>query len=274
MRCDFHLHSRCSDGSDTMEELFQRCRDRGLEAVALTDHDRVDHLDRAEALATSVGLSFVRGVEISAAGPEGFPGAGRKVHLLGLFLQQDASAIEALCAPIRHARHAQSLRQADILRTVGYELPPQELADACQESGVLYKQHLMEALIKRGQADGQYGEVYRKLFKAGGPLTGDITYAHPFEAIRAIRASGGIAVLAHPGLYDNWDLVPALVEAGLGGIEVDHPSLGPNDQARSQALVSQFGLFASGGSDWHGSYGDEGPPGSHGCTQGPTLMKS
>jgi len=263
MASDFHLHSRCSDGSDTLEELFVRCRDRGLDTVALTDHDRVDHLDRAKKIATDVGLRFVRGVEISAVGPEGFPGSGQKVHILGLFLGPDASAIEVLCAPIRAARHAQSLRQADILRHLGYELPAEELAEACKESGVLYKQHLMEALIRRGKADGQYGDVYRSLFKAGGPLVGDIQYADAFEAIRAVRCSGGVAVLAHPGLYKTWDLVPALVEAGLGGIEVDHPSMGVDDQARSQDLADRFSLMTSGGSDWHGTYGEEGPPGTH-----------
>jgi predicted metal-dependent phosphoesterase TrpH len=107
-------------------------------------------------------------------------------------------------------------------------------------------------LIKKGLTDSIYSDLYRELFKGEGPAAGDITYVDVFQALEAIQADGGKAVLAHPGQQNTWDLVPALAEKGLWGIELHHEDHGPAERKRVAQLAGEYGLSMTGGSDDHG----------------------
>lgn len=262
MASDLHLHSSFSDGSLKSSELFSLCASRGLQAISLVDHDRVDHLPGLVADASKAGLRLIPGVEISAAIPPGYPGAGKKVHVLGYHFKPEAGAIDTLCSPMRQARHQLSLSLIDLLQKRGYTPRLPQILERAKDSGVIYKQHIMADLVAQGQADGLYGRVYQEEFKAPGKALPDIKYVTVFDAIRAIQEDGGLAVLAHPSLYESWDILGPAMDAGLGGIETAHPSLSPTESERAEILALHHGLLRSGGSDYHGSYGDEPLPGT------------
>ncbi len=261
MIADLHVHTRFSDGSYTARELVVEAKRKNLSHVAVVDHDTTAGLPIIASLAQRAGLGMIPGVEISAFDTR----TSRKIHLLGYRLPLPAPHVEALCAPIRERRDARTREQVQALLEAGYPITLEEVEEIAADSfspeeldvweGVLFKQHVMELLVKKGAASQMYGDLYRALFKDDGICAGDIEYVDLFEALGAIRADGGVAVLAHPGQQESFDLIPSLVEAGLAGIEVFHPDHSPEDTARARALAEDFDLIEVGGTDDHGTFG-------------------
>lgn len=264
MKADLHLHSTFSDGSMGPGEILLAARRAGLGAIAITDHDTSAHVALSVELGRRYGVASIPGIEISAYDFQ----RGRKVHILGYGFRLPAFSIEGLCAPLREARHANSLRAIERLRELGYPIDADEVAAAFGCPPVLYKQHLMALLTSKDLADGIYGSAYRRLFKGDGPCSGDIVYVDAFDAVEAVKRDGGLAFLAHPGQTDSFDLVPALVEAGLDGIEVNHSDNGPAQREKTRSLCALHSLLASGGSDAHGSLGQEPGVGGVTCPEG------
>ncbi len=251
MRGDLHIHSRYSDGSYSHGDALLRAKEAGLSFVSFTDHDTVAGSAAAVELGITMGISVIPGVEISA-----WDQASRhKVHILGYGYRPEASHITALCAPLLAARQANTLRQLALLQNAGYPISIELVRAAAHGAPVLYKQHLMRVLVDAGLDDDLYGPLYRSLFKGAGLAAGDIDYVDARDAVRAIVADGGLAVLAHPGQLDNWDAVPALVDAGLSGIEYLHESHRTADHRQVLFLAKKYGLLLAGGSDDHGSLG-------------------
>lgn len=248
---DLHVHTTVSDGSDTFEEVLEQARQRGIGRVAFTNHDTTRGLDQAFSLGDRLDVRVVGGVEVSAYDFERM----RKVHVLGLGLHEGAPAVEALCAPTLERRNANSLWQLDRLVSAGYRVDvAAALALGCA-STALYKQHIMAALTDEPYVSAAYRALYRSLFKNGGICDRDIAYVDARDAVTAIVEDGGLAVLAHPGQLDSYDMVPALVECGLGGIERFHPDHTPIDHARCAHAAERYGLACTGGSDYHGRFG-------------------
>jgi fructose-1,6-bisphosphatase/inositol monophosphatase family enzyme/predicted metal-dependent phosphoesterase TrpH len=251
MRADLHVHSLQSDGSYSYQEALALAHQAGLSHISFVDHDDTRGLPEAIAAGERIGIHVIPGVEISAYDYE----KKRKVHILGYGFTQPAENIESLCTPVREARHANTIRQIEALRQHGLPISLEEVEKTAGKSPVLYKQHIMLHLMKKGLTDRIYSELYRELFKGNGPASGDITYVDVFDAVNAIIADGGKAVLAHPGQQDTWDLVPALAEKGLWGIELHHEDHGPEERKRVVQLAGEYGLSMTGGSDDHGEYG-------------------
>jgi len=122
-------------------------------------------------------------------------------------------------------------------------------------SETIYKQHIMSALTDARFWSKEYQTLYEEIFKGKGVAAGDMTYVSAVEAVEAIVADGGIAVLAHPGQLDSYDIVPLLVAHGLSGIERNHYDHSATDVQRIDDLAEQFNLIKTGGSDFHGLYG-------------------
>jgi predicted metal-dependent phosphoesterase TrpH len=244
MKADLHIHSTVSDGSWTIPEIISRAKARGLDVIAITDHDTFSHLAQ---LPENPGIRLVPGLEISAADP----GSGLRAHILGYNIQAPA-AVSALTQPLLEARHKNTLRQIEILRAHGYELDPGKLKAA--DGKYLYKAHIMDYLVDTGQAEEMYGEFYRRIFRNGGICHFDIEYIDAFKAVRAVREAGGQAVLAHPGQQQNFHLIPGLVRSGLNGLELNHPANREKDRDVLREYADRFRLFLTGGSDFHGKY--------------------
>lgn len=248
---DLHVHTIASDGSDTFAEVLAQAKRRGIHRIAFTNHDTTYGLDEAVELGERSGVEVVGGVEVSAYDFE----RGRKVHILGLGLREGSPAVEALCGPMLNRRNANSLWQLDRLVEAGYGIDVQRALTLGAASTCLYKQHLMAALTDEPYPSAGYRTLYRSLFKDGGICDRDIDYVDARDAVRAVVEDGGLAVLAHPGQLDSYDVVPELVACGLGGIERFHPDHAPTDCERCACLAERFGLACTSGSDYHGRFG-------------------
>ncbi|MDR2304151.1 MAG: hypothetical protein LBE10_06155, partial [Treponema sp.] len=129
--------------------------------------------------------------------------------------------------------------------------------------GTVYRQHIMHTLADRGYTSAIYGPLYRELFGPGGLAAVAACYMSAEDAVRLIRDCGGLAVLAHPFQYDTMGFLPRLVELGLSGVEYKHPTQTPERQRAVQEAARRYGLFLSGGSDFHGLYSEHPvPPGA------------
>ena len=256
-KADLHAHTVISDGSDTTAELLGKSRVRGVTHQAITNHDTTKGLNDALAYAWKMNFNVVPGVEISSYNPA----TGRRVHILGLGLREGAAATEALCAPTLAQRTANTRWQLEQLLAAGYEADIDKAAALAAQSTAFYKQHLMEALTTASYHSDEYQQLYNELFCNGGMCVRDIRYVDMRDAVAAIREDGGLPVLAHPAQYDSYDALPALVDAGLAGIEVYHYTNGVVDEKTCMQLACDYGLFITGGSDYHGRFGKPPYPG-------------
>lgn len=256
---DLHCHTWKSDNDHSIEEVLRLARERGVTHLAITDHDTTAGLEEAVRLGEELGIAVIPGIEISAYDFE----RRRRAHIVGLFVTPGHAALEELCGPTVRLRDELSRRMVDRLISAGYRISwPKVQAYAKAGTGV-FKQHIMHALLDEGYADGIYGPVYDKLFKRAengepGIAYMPMTYVDAFDAIAAIRQAGGVPILAHPGQLGNYEAVAEWAEAGLQGIEAYHPSHSEAHTARALELAERYGLAVSGGTDFHGRYGN--PP--------------
>ena len=179
IRADLHMHSRVSDGSYTIEELAREAAAAGLDAIAVTDHDT---LEGAGQIPEGLPVRVLPGIEISCFDYA----ANLRVHVLGYGVQ-DRAAVERFVHPLLLARHENSLRQIETLRRNGFSIDEGALHRA--NGRYIYKQHIMEYLVKTGQAPDMFGGFYRSVFKNGGICDFDIQYLNPYEAVRVLRAA-------------------------------------------------------------------------------------
>ena len=246
MKTDLHIHSTFSDGSDSIEELIALAQQRGLDAIAITDHDTVAHIDYLNSRA-ELPMKVLAGVELSAIHRP----TSTRAHILGYHLAHP-EVITELAQPLLEARNANSEKQLECLVQLGYSIDVDKLARA--DGKYLYKQHIMDWLVSTGQAADMFGSFYHKTFKQGGPCDFDIEYIDVYDAVRAIKEAGGLAVLAHPGKQHNFWLIAELAKVGLDGVELNHHSHSEHDQEVIQLYAEQQGLFLTGGSDHHGRF--------------------
>ncbi len=253
-RADLHMHSRISDGSYTIPELAHLAAQRGLDVIAVTDHDT---LSQAGKIPKNLPVEVIAGIEISCLDVQ----TNMRVHLLGYGIK-DRQKVEDFVHPLLMARHENSLKQIEVLQRNGFHIEVDQLYRA--DGRYIYKQHIMEYLVRTGQSPDLLGETYKRLFKNGGICAFDIQYLDPYEAVRVIRAAGGMAVLAHSGQQQNFTLILGLVKAGLEGLELHHPANTEPDKQVIRAYARAHDLFLTGGSDFHGAYEPGGPlPGQY-----------
>ena len=244
MKADLHIHSTVSDGSDTIEQIIAAAKKKGLDAIAITDHDTLSHLRQ---IPNDGDIKVFAGVEISAIHPQ----TKTKAHILAYKIQNPES-LASLTRITSTARSRNSEKQADILLQQGFKIDKDKLARA--DGMYLYKQHIMDWLVTTGQVTEMFGEFYKQTFKNGGVCDFDICYPDIFDTVKAVKKAGGFAVLAHPGQQQNFWLIPELVKIGLDGLELNHHTHSEQDKEIIRDYAKQYGLFMTGGSDYHGKY--------------------
>ncbi|MFZ7134210.1 MAG: PHP domain-containing protein [Eubacteriales bacterium] len=247
INADLHIHSKISDGSETIDEIIKIAKQKGLTHIAITDHDTLDGTFYAVSQGKKEGLMVIPGVEISAIDLN----TGKKVHILGYGIKH-RDPITALCEPLLKRRHLNCLKQIGILNQNGYCVPENILKKNVHQ--YIYKQHIMDYLVSTGQVEEMFGDFYQKIFKNRGICDFDISYINACDAVKAVKKAGGFAVLAHPGQQQNFDSIHGLVSAGLDGLELNHLSNSEKDRNHIREMACQYELFLTGGSDYHGRF--------------------
>ena len=244
---DFHTHSRASDGSLRPGRLAAAAAQAGLTALALTDHDTIDGVAEFLSVREASPLDLIGGVEISLEHTGTF-------HLLGLNVAGDAE-IPAELDRLKVFRVERNLRLLDKIGRLGYRLPWEALLNISQ-GGQMGRPHFAALLVERGFFRTR-DEVFDKLLGKGRPGYVDKIRLSPADGLAMIRAAGWAPVLAHPvslgltpGDWPAW--LGRLKDDGLMGLEVYHPSQGPDQSAFFLDLARRFNLTPTAGSDFHG----------------------
>lgn len=248
MRIDLHSHSTASDGTWPPAEVMRRARAAGLDVIALTDHDTLaGHGDARAALPP--GLHLLPGMELSCRLQ------GHSVHMLAYLTDPEHAELASECAAIRSDRLRRAQAMVGRLQELGVPVTWEQVTELAQ--GTVGRPHIARAMVAAGVI-ATPAEAFSSDWLAPGGRAYVGRYAlDPARAVRLVRAAGGVAVLAHPGVpARGWvvpdDAIAALAGAGLGGLEVDHPDQDRAQRDRLRGLAGDLGLFASGGSDDHG----------------------
>jgi predicted metal-dependent phosphoesterase TrpH len=245
---DFHTHSHFSDGVLAPDELVARASERKVSVLALTDHDTTAGLAAARAACAARGLEFVPGIELSAMW------RGQTIHLVGLEIDADNPQLRAHTAMVLERRQARLDAIGERLEKRA-RLPGRELAAIACRSAAPTRMHLARLLVERGFArDTQ--EAFDRWLNNGRAGHVPVEWPSLEEAMKVLRDSGAISVLAHPHRYrasagQLRELTAAFAQQGGAALEASMAGMSPNDADRIASLCRRFGLHASMGSDFH-----------------------
>lgn len=248
--CDLHTHTQASDGMNRPSQNVQLAFERGLHALAITDHDTVAGVEEALLAGGRLGIEVVPGVEISTMA------GGKDIHILGYYVNIHDEVFLGRLAELRRTRELRnekilaklkelgiSITMDEVIRGLGRELAPDES---------IGRPHIADALVRKGHA-GSMREAFDRYLAQGAAAYVPQERIHPSVACGWIRDAGGVPVLAHPGIYGDDELVDTIIrEAAPVGIEVYHSDHGADDETRYLAMAERYSLIVTGGSDYHG----------------------
>lgn len=249
VRIDLHVHSNASDGTDAPSAVIRRAKAAGLDVLALTDHDTQAGVAEARA-ALPDGLTLIAGLELSCQLE------GRSVHLLGYLFDAEDPVLRAETSQIRDDRTYRARAMVDRMRELGADVTWEQVA-AIADGGVVGRPHLARALADSGAVATPSDAFTADWIADGGRAFVDRYAPDLAQAVRLIRAAGGVSVLAHPrspGYEISDEVIQELADVGLGGIEVFHFDHDRAQRSRLSQLARSRGLIMTGGSDDHGAY--------------------
>ncbi|GED13002.1 PHP domain-containing protein [Aneurinibacillus migulanus] len=250
-KADLHSHTTASDGTCSVQQSIERAKANGLAALGITDHDTVAALASALEEGKRQGVEIVPGVEISSVY------AGKDVHVLGYYMDINNPEFLHRLEELREVRGKRNQMMIEKLNELGISITMEEVERRKKEkAGNIGRPHMAEVLMEKGIVTSMK-EAFDKYLGSTGAAYVNPPRISPEEAIDIIQEAGGVAVLAHPGLYKNPEMVRKLIEYGLQGIEVYHPDNDEEDTRLYGALADEYHLVKTAGSDFHGMRGDE-----------------
>ena len=249
-RADLHLHTTFSDGALSPYELVKKAHDAGLTALAITDHDNVAAIDEAMEWGNSMGIDVVPGLELSATMGE------KDIHILAYCFDHRNPTLLEYLTMFRRERLKRAERIVQKLNKINV---PIDMDAVLEQAGIgsVGRPHIANALVEQGIIDS-FHEAFAKYIGTGGPAYEKKYQVSPREAIQLISKSGGLSFLAHPGRYTTDLELSELIDSGMDGIEVVHPSHDAERQKFYRSVVNQYFLLESGGSDFHGGKKNDG----------------
>lgn len=251
MNVDLHTHSTASDGMNTPSENVRNAKKIGLVALGITDHDTVNGIDEALQTAKEIGFEIVPGIEISTSHN------GQDIHVLGYYINyQDKNFLDSLeeLANVREKRNNEIIRK---LNELGIDITMEEVYSKVRRTGAKPgRPHIGELLLEK-KVCRTMKEVFDRYLGNKGRAYVNVDRINPEQAIDMIKKAGGAPVLAHPGIYGDDELIISLIKYGLAGIEVYHPDHNLAEEKKYKLIAREYGIIATGGSDYHGSRGEQ-----------------
>ncbi len=245
---DLHVHSSASDGALSPTEVVKESVAQGVWLLGVADHDTTDGIQEGLEAAREAGVTLIPGVELSV-GAE-----AHEIHVLGYFVDTSDEALQAILHRLRGARDLRNERIVKRLCELGAPIGLERVREIAGD-GSVGRPHIAKALVEAGHVTSE-GEAFGRFLARGKPGYVGRERLSPADAAEAIRAAGGIPVLAHPGKLGSRGKIEALIEMGMEGVEAFHSD---HDDAHVRLLLSiaeERGLLVTGGTDSHGPHSD------------------
>lgn len=250
MLIDLHAHTLASDGTDTPAALVAAAADQGLDVLAITDHDTTAGWAEAADAAQRQGITLVRGMELSCTA------GGISLHILS-YLHDPAYA--PLRAEMDRARESRVRRAARITKALAADVPItyDDVMAQVASGATMGRPHIADALVAAGVVADR-DEAFGRYLYNGSPYHSGHYAPDAVEAVRLIRAAGGVPVMAHPfaakrGRVVSDQVIEEVAAAGLVGLEAHHVEHTPEQVRHTMDLARALGLIVTGSSDYHGS---------------------
>lgn len=250
MGYDLHVHSKISDGTQSVKDLVQEIAETGLDGFALTDHDTTAGWSEADQTAQKLGLDFVAGMEISCAGH------GVSIHLLSYLHDPTYQPLLQEIARARESRIHRAQRMVTLL-SEDYPIDWDDVMEQTGEGATVGRPHIADALVAAGAVENR-SEAFASILTPQSRYYVSHYAVNPVEAVRLVRAAGGVPVMAHPrarsrGRIASAELIEEMIDAGLAGLEVHHRDNSLEDQKWLHSITFEHDLLVTGSSDYHGA---------------------
>ena len=250
MRIDLHTHSLASDGTETPADVARSARAAGLDAFALTDHDTTAGWQEAGDTAVELGVAFVPGMEITCTTSNGV-----SVHMLSYLHDPTYQPLLTALESSRSGRLARARRMVELL-SADYEITWQDVERQMGNDATVGRPHIADALVELGIISNR-SAAFSDILSGRSPYYVRHTTMDPVEAIKLVRAAGGVPVCAHPmaptrGRIPTAADFDAMIDAGLAGLEVAHRDNPDESRAILMQLAAEHDLIVTGSSDYHG----------------------
>ena len=242
-KVDLHLHTNHSDGFYSPAELVKKAKESGLDTVSITDHDNQNGIAEAREAGSRYGVDIIPGVEISS------DIRNKELHLLGYFIEPDNLEFTRYLAFFREERIKRADRIVKKLCSLGLTITLKEVMEKANNSAV-GRPHIAQVLHEKGLVSSFY-DAFNKYLGNDCPAYEKKVHISPQSACKIISDAGGLSFIAHPGNMPE-NLLLEVIEAGVDGIEVFHPSHSPQHIRFYKGIVNEYFLLESGGSDFHG----------------------
>lgn len=250
MKGDLHCHTTLSDGTLGIEEVIVQAKRMKLDYLSITDHDTLSSSNRAHILGERYGVTVIPGVELSAWDKK----KNTRVHIL-CYAPQKPDRLEGLCIKSCEIRKSCAKDMIEKVMNI-YPITPESVLKYSKGSKSIFKQQIMRALVNYGYATEFYGELNDSLFdREHGSCIVTREYPDVNFVVDLIHSSRGIAVMAHPYMFDNVELLEELAQKGkIDGVEVYHYTANKKQQEKLIEIANKYNLIITGGSDFHGLY--------------------
>ena len=254
---DFHMHSTHSDGELSVRGLIDYCVEQGVSAISVTDHDSIEAYEEGREYAAAAGIGYLPGVEISSTWE------GRDIHILGYLYEPTHLRLNQTLVGLRERRRVRAQAIVHRLAERGVEVSFDKLLER-SKGGSIGRAHIASVLVEQEYVPSFHDAFTRYLGSGTTFMEGlDSEKLSPQAAIELILEAGGVPVLAHPGRTNQDGAIETMVECGLKGIETYCHSHNPAGFRKYKEIAKRYGLFCSGGADFHAKREDDrGAPGS------------
>lgn len=247
---DLHVHTNASDGTYSPREVVRLAAERGLGAVAITDHDTVAGVSEAQDEGGVAGVEVIAGVELSCQADFGI------LHILGYFVEPDHPEFSEALLDLRRGREERIPRIVSKLEKLNVRVSLEQVMEQAQ-GGAPGRPHVANVMVKQGYANS-IQDAFDRYLRKGAAAFVPKDKLPPQEAIRLILACDGVAALAHPysltrgNSIDLKALLSRLISYGMQGIEVYYPRHSSEETDRFLRLAREMDLAITGGTDFHG----------------------
>ena len=248
MPIDLHCHTKVSDGSTGVDEIIFIARRMGIKNLAITDHDTFAGAKRGIIIGNRFGINVLLGAEFSSFSKE----LDKEMHIL-CYMCDYPDRLEGICSANSKVRKEASCSIIDIV-SKHYPISSMMVNLKSRGSSGIFRNHIVQAVMDSGYVLPIYSIAYKKIFSIPEISLVKPKYCEPSDIISKIHQSGGIAILAHPSPSDADDVIPMLIDLGIDGIEIYHPSVSLENREKLFQLASKHNLLTTGGSDFHGMY--------------------